>query len=117
MDLRRLRHGEWIAGISGAVLLVAMFLSWYSADGGGTANAWESFAATDIVISIAGLAGVALAVATATQRSPAVPQTISALTVPVALAAAVLVLIHTLWLPEGAGGRELGLYLRLVAAP
>ena len=111
MDLRRLRHGEWIAGISGAVLLVALFLDWYSAAGGLTANAWDSFAATDVVLAIAALMGISLAVATATQRSPAVPQTISAITVPVALAAAVLVVIHALSLPEGASGREFGLYL------
>jgi hypothetical protein len=116
MDLRRLRHGEWIAGIAGAALLVALFLDWYSADGGGTANGWESFAATDIVLAIAALAGISLAVAAATQRSPAVPQTISALTTPVALAAAVLVVIHALSLPDGASGREFGLYLGIAGA-
>jgi hypothetical protein len=116
MDLRRLRHGEWIAGIAGAALLVSLFLDWYSAQGGGTANAWESFAATDIVLAIAALAGISLAVAAATQRSPAVPQTISALTVPVAVAAAVLVVIHALSLPDGASGREFGLYLGIVGA-
>ena len=116
MDLRRLRHGEWIAGISGAALLVSLFLDWYSAGGGATANAWESFAATDIVLAISALAGISLAVAAATQRSPAVPQTISALTVPVALAAAVLVVIHALSLPDGASGREFGLYLGIAGA-
>ena len=29
MDLRRLRAGEWIAGVSGVVLLVSLFLPWY----------------------------------------------------------------------------------------
>jgi len=116
MDLRRLRHGEWIAGTAGAALLVSLFLDWYSSDGGGSANAWESFTVTDVVFAVAALAGISLAVAAATQRSPAVPQTISALTVPVALVAAVLVLIHTLSLPDGASGRELGLYLGLAGA-
>jgi hypothetical protein len=116
MDLRRLRHGEWIAGIAGVVLLVALFLDWYSADGGATANGWESFGLTDIVLAVAAIMGVSLAVAAATQRSPAVPQTISALTVPLALASAVLAVIHTVALPDGASGREIGLYLGLAGA-
>jgi uncharacterized membrane protein len=116
MDLRRLRHGEWIAGVSGTALFVALFLDWYSADGGATANAWDSFTLTDIVLAVAALMGISLAVAAATQRSPAVPQTISALTTPVALAAALLAVIHALSLPDGASGRELGLYLGLAGA-
>jgi hypothetical protein len=115
MDLRRLRHGEWIAGVSGAVVLVALFLDWYSAPGGATANAWESFTVTDVLLAAAGLIGIALAVGAATQRSPAVPQATGALAVPVALVAAVSVVIQALSLPEGADAREVGLYLGIAA--
>ena len=111
MDLRRLRHGEWLAGTAGVVLFVSLFLHWY-----GGANGWESFAATDVVLAISALMGIGLAVATATQRTPAVPQGISALTVPVALAGAVLVVIHTISPPDGASGREVGLWLGLAGA-
>jgi hypothetical protein len=113
MDLRRLRHGEWIAGIAGVVLLVSLFLDWYRAGGAAKATGWESFVATDVVLSIAAVMGIALAAATATQRTPAVPQALSALTVPVALVAAVLAVIHTISLPDGASGREVGLWLGL----
>ncbi|MEA2429562.1 MAG: hypothetical protein QOF65_2467 [Thermoleophilaceae bacterium] len=116
MDLRRLRHGEWIAGIAGTALLVALFLDWYSADGGATANAWDSFSVTDVVLAIAALMGIALAASAATQRSPAVPQTISSLTAPIALVAAILVVVHALSLPDGASGREFGLYLGVAGA-
>jgi hypothetical protein len=115
VDLRRLRHGEWIAGGSGAVLLVALFLDWYSGGGGVTANAWESFSVTDVILAVAGLMGISLAVGAATQRSPAVPQSIGSLTVPVAFVASVLVLIKLLSLPDGADGREFGLYVGIVA--
>jgi hypothetical protein len=115
VDLRRLRHGEWIAGISGAALLVVMFLDWYSADGGAAANAWEALSVTDVLLAIAALFGITLAVGTATQRSPAVQQSVAALSVPVALAAAVAVIIRTLSLPDAADGREVGLYLGIVA--
>jgi hypothetical protein len=121
MDLRRLRHGEWIAGTAGVVLFVSLFLDWYSASGkatsgGGTATGWQSFEVADVVFTIAALMGVGLAVAAATQRAPAVAQALSALTVPVALAASVLVVIYTFSIPHGATGREVGLWLGLVAA-
>jgi hypothetical protein len=115
VDLRRVRHGEWIAGISGVVVLVALFLDWYSADGGGSANGWESFTVTDVLLAIAALFGIALALGAATQRSPAVPQAVGALTVPIAFVAAVAVVVQALSLPEGAGAREIGLWLGIVA--
>jgi hypothetical protein len=115
VDLRRLRHGEWIAGVSGVVLFVALFLDWYSGGGSATANGWESFTVTDILLAAAALFGLALALGAATQRSPAVPQALGALTVPVAFVAAVAVVIQALSLPEGADGREIGLYLGIAA--
>jgi hypothetical protein len=115
VDLRRLRHGEWIAGVSGAVLLVALFLDWYSAPGGLSANGWESFTVTDVLLALAALFGIALAAAAATQRSAAVPQTVGQLTVPVAFVAAIAVVIQALSLPEGADAREIGLWLGVAA--
>jgi hypothetical protein len=116
MDLRRLRYGEWIAGVSGVVLLVALFLDWYSAgDGAFTANAWESFSVSDVILALAALFGLALAFGAASQRSAAVPQTVGSLTVPVAFVAAIVVLIKALSLPDGADGREVGLYVGIVA--
>jgi hypothetical protein len=111
MDLRRLRHGEWIAGIAGVVLFVSLFLDWY--DG---VNAWETFTASDVVLAISALMGAGLAVAAATQRTPAVPQALSALTVPVAIVAAVLAVIHTISIPGGAGSRDYGLWLGLAGS-
>jgi hypothetical protein len=111
MDVRRLRHGEWVAGTAGAVLFVSLFLDWY-----GGVNAWETFAASDILLAISALMGIGLAVAAATQRSPAVPQALSALTVPIAVAAAVLAVVHTISIPGGASGRDYGLWLGLAGA-
>ncbi len=111
MDLRRLRHGEWIAATAGVVLFVSLFLDWY--DG---VSAWESFAASDIVFAVSALMGLGLAVAAATQRTPAVPQALSALTVPVALAAALIAVIHTISIPGGANSRDYGLWLGLAGA-
>jgi hypothetical protein len=116
VDLRRLRHGEWIAGVSGVVLLVSLFLDWYSAgDGALTANAWESFSVTDVLLAVVGLGGIALAAAVGSQRSPSMGQATGALTVPVAFVAAIVVVIKLLSLPDGADGREIGLYIGAVA--
>jgi hypothetical protein len=114
VDLRRLRHGEWIAGVSGAALLVSLFLDWYSA-GPTAANAWASFSVTDVLLAVVALFGIASAAGAATQRSPAVPQATGALTVPIAFVAAIVVVIHALSLPDGADGREVGLYIGVVA--
>jgi hypothetical protein len=116
VDLRRLRHGEWIAGVSGALLLVSLFLDWYSGgNGAAKANGWESFAVTDVLLAIAALFGLALALGAATHRSPAVPQATGGLTVPVAFVAAIAVVIRALALPNGADGREIGLYIGVAA--
>ena len=52
MDLRRLRAGEWIAGVAGLVLLVALFLPWYG-DEAGSRTGWQSLGALDVVLAIA----------------------------------------------------------------
>jgi|GraSoiStandDraft_5_1057265.scaffolds.fasta_scaffold51792_3 hypothetical protein len=115
MDLRRLRHGEWIAGIAGVVLFVSLFLDWYSVafkglpnDPTGASTAWEAFSVADVILAIAALMGIALAIAAATQRAPAVAQALSALTVPVALTAAVFAVVHALSVPDVASAARHG---------
>jgi hypothetical protein len=114
MDLRRLRAGEWIVGLSGLVLLVSLFLPWY-ADDAGTRTGWQSLGALDIVLSLVALSALAIPVVTATQRVPAVPLALQSLATLVALVAAVLVLIRVLNMPDWADGREWGLWVALAA--
>lgn len=114
MNLRRLRYGEWIAGVSGIALLVALFLDWYSFSGV-AANAWQALSVIDVFLALAAVLGIALMLTTATQRSAAVPQATGAIAVPFAFVASVLVLIRAISLPGGADGRELGLFLGIAA--
>ena len=79
MDLRRLRAGEWIVGISGLVLLVALFLPWYG-DDAGSRTGWESLGALDVVLALVALSALAIPIVTAFQRVPAVPLALQALT-------------------------------------
>ena len=116
MDVRRLRAGEWMAAASGTALLAALFLPWYGLDGGRAASAWESLAALDIVLALIGVAALALLLVTAGQRVPAVPIALAALLVLGGLFAALLVALRVLNLPDGAAGREWGLWLALAAS-
>jgi hypothetical protein len=114
MDLRRLRAGEWIVGVSGLVLLVALFLPWYGEDGG-SRTGWESLGALDIVLALVALAALAVPVVTAIQRVPAVPLAYESLTTLVGMVAVVLVLIRVINMPDWASEREWGLWVALAA--
>jgi hypothetical protein len=115
MDLRRVRVWEWLTGLAGVVLLVSLFLPWYGA-AGVSATGWESLTVVDVVLAITALGAMALPVLTAVQRTTAVPQAMTALLMPVALAAALLAVIHLLDLPDGASSREAGVWIATVAA-
>ena len=112
MDLRRLRSGEWIAGVSGLVLLVALFLPWYS-DAGGSRTGWQSLGALDVVLAGVALAALAIPVVTALERVPAVPLAHESLTTLAGMVALLLVLIRVLNMPDWASGREWGLWVGL----
>ena len=119
MDLRRVRVWEWLTGLAGVALLVSLFLPWYEPASGSEANAWESFAITDVVLALVGLLALALPVLAATQRTAAVPQSWTALVMPFAIAAAVLAVVRLLNLPDDLGPgaeRAVGVWLGAGAA-
>jgi hypothetical protein len=113
VDLRRLRAGEWLAGLSGVALLVSLFAPWY---GPGGRSGWQSLAALDVLLALIAAAGVLLAVVTATQAVPAVPIALAAVVTLIGLLGVVLVALRVLDIPDGADGREWGLWLSLAAA-
>jgi hypothetical protein len=107
VELNRFRLGDVIAAAGGLALLVVMFLDWYAA-GGVTEvadraievsvgfSAWEAFAVTDVWLALTGLAAIALGVATATRRSPALPVAASVITSALGVIATLLVLYRIL---------------------
>ena len=130
MDLRRLRPGEWMVGGWGLVLLVSLFLPWYGVDtglaeragwtayaplGAATVTGWESLDILDVILALVALAAIAVPIVTAAYRVPAVPLALESLVALVSLVATVLVLFRVIDLPDGADGRELGLWAALVA--
>jgi hypothetical protein len=112
MDLRRLRVGEWIVGAAGLLLLVSLFLDWY---GDPSRTGWEAFTVLDVILALVALAAMSVPVVTATHGVPALPLAVEALTALLGLVALLLVVIRVLNLPGDADGRELGLWLGLVA--
>ena len=107
MELSRLRQGDVIAGLGGVALLVVMFLDWYSAGGSATLNgrtievklglnAWEAFSVTDLILALTALAGIGLAVITASRRSPALPVAASVITATLGALATLLVFYRIL---------------------
>jgi ABC-type transport system involved in cytochrome c biogenesis permease subunit len=92
MNPSRLRAGEIVAGLGALLLLVSLFLRWYAPGGEG----WGSLgwlALVPVVLAIA--AGLALVVATLTERdSAAIPVAIGVATVPWALLAVLAILVR-----------------------
>jgi hypothetical protein len=112
MDLRRLGAGEWMASISGVVLVVSLFLPWYEP----SASGWEALAAIDVLLALVAASGVLVGIVTAVQRVPAVPIATSALVMISGSFGVLLVLFRVIDLPNGAAGREWALWLGLAGA-
>jgi multisubunit Na+/H+ antiporter MnhB subunit len=96
MELNRLRQGDLIAGVGGVALLAVMFLEWYGAGGAVARNAWEAFSITDLILALTAVSGIALAVITATRRSPALPVALSVITATLGALATLLVFYRIL---------------------
>jgi hypothetical protein len=129
MDANRLNTGEKIAGISGVLLLIIMFLfDWFTIDVGGGVfdvstggNAWESFGFIDLILFLAAISGIALALVATSASKPDMPVALSAITAGLGILGVVLVLFRIISPPDfGVGdlvdvGRGIGVFLGLVA--
>ena len=95
--MRRVRIGEIVAGVAGAVLLLSLFLEWYTVRGRAEGlSAWGAFAFVDLLVCLVALLGIALAVSQVVGRGPALPVAIGVITATLGLAATLLVLYRIL---------------------
>jgi len=113
VDLRRLRLGEWLTGISGSALVVLLFAPWYQR-GPERLSAWGAFAAIDVILLLLGLLAVAVAVTCALYSSPPIPMATGSLALLGGIVAVVLVLLRLAFLPD-AGARLAGVWLGLLS--
>lgn len=140
MDTGNLGRGAMIAGISGVLLFIFMFFSWFGApdevndviqqsqqlgeqlgiDTGAVSsvdtsfNAWQSFDFIDLVLLLAVIVSVGLAVMTLAGASASLPVAGSALTCGIGAFAFLLVLYRVIDPPSSAS-REIGVWLGLLA--
>jgi len=86
VDVNRLGRGEQIAGIAAVLLLIDMFLNWYSANLSGalsaaaekfgvdtSVNAWQSFSTTDLLIFLTVVAALVMVGMRVMARSASLP--------------------------------------------
>jgi hypothetical protein len=95
--MTRLRAGDWVAGLGGALLLVSLFLPWYDvARVERHLTGWQAFSVIDVILAIAALIGLALTATAAVRRTPAVPVALGVIGAPVGALAALLALVRVL---------------------
>ena len=137
MDFTRLSQGEKVAGGSGILLILFMFIfKWFGLkfSGGagvfdvaveGSRNAWGSYGFIDIVLFITALAAIGLALLAASESEMGLPVAASAIVAGLGILSVVLVVISIISPPDfgvdlsGTGvdhTRKIGVWLGLIAA-
>ncbi len=124
MNPQRLRVGEWILASSGAVLVVSLFLPWWSLAGNWSGigpagpiegayfersvgsgspttdwSAWEVFSAADVLFALLGILAIVACLVVARASAPGPGVAAEALLTPFALAMTVVALVQVLGAP------------------
>jgi hypothetical protein len=130
-DTTRVRFGEMISAVAGLVLIISLFLEWYSVDIAGfrgslpTVTGWRALGFIDILLFLIGLIAIALAVMKAANvMPPRLPISPGLIVLGLGAFATLLVLFRIISIPdEGAGnlpgvdvGRSFGVFLAFLAA-
>ena len=120
-----LTRGNVIAAVSGAVLLLVMFTSWFEVGGGSTTavivgldttvNAWQAFTFIDLILFLSALAAIAVLIIGAGGNSARAPFRPEALAFGLGALSTLLVLYRILN-PVADASRKLGLFLGFLAA-
>jgi hypothetical protein len=115
VDARRLSRGDWVAAIAGVVMLVALFLPWYSV-GDRRLNAWQAMAVDDVILAVAALLAIAAAFVVGLRRL----SSLSVAATSLAVLPAVVGLVVTGYrlispAPAGDASLDIGAWLALVA--
>ncbi len=131
MDLSKLDRGLQIVGGAAIVLVVSLFLPWYSVSaslGPGLAkisdsgSAWEVLSYTDLLLFLLSAAAIGAVVAVAMGKLPELPLPLQQLLLGISALATVLVLFRLIFTPgdDGGGvvdiGRSIGVFIALIAA-
>lgn len=121
MDLRRLRVGEWIFGVSGALLTISLFLPWWGLEGnwidlgpggpveGGviersdpvttTFTAWQVFSVADVLLLLLGLLALVVFAIVARATAPGPGLAAEALLMLLAIPMAIVAIVQVVGTP------------------
>jgi hypothetical protein len=116
MNLRWLRPGDVLAAGGGALLLISLFLDWYSTPGGGGLTGWRAFAVTDVLLALLGVLGLGVGAAVVTRRTPVVPVALGVIGSVAGPVGVLLVLFRLLDPPGESLGIAVGALLGLAGA-
>ncbi|HEX6023544.1 MAG TPA: hypothetical protein VFZ00_16250 [Solirubrobacter sp.] len=108
----RLRPGELVAGLGGAILLVSLWLPWFSVDGRDHA-AWEAMTVIDVLLALTAALALVVPIVAATARGPAAP---IGLEVIASVVCAITILLVAYRLIDHPGSLQYGAWLALVGA-
>ncbi len=114
MKLSRLRIGELLAALAAIALAVLTFRPWFQGPAGNL-TAWDEFGVVDVLVVATVLAALTLAVATVTERTPALPVAAAVWTTLLAFVTTIAILARLLILPGDATGHCVAGWLALVA--
>jgi hypothetical protein len=115
MSLRRLRSGELLALAGAVCLIVAFTLPWYE-NAQGKLGAWATFGPAVALLLLAAAGGLALALATVTERTTAIPVAAAVWSTLFGLAGCLAALVRLLERPEHATELCAGAWLALIGA-
>lgn len=104
MDTSKIGFGQMVAAVSGLILFVALFLSWFAGQ-----SAWELYNLVDIWLALSALGAIVIVLAPATRADLGVPTGLSTILGAVAL---VIILSYLFEFSD----RGIGLFLALLAA-
>jgi uncharacterized membrane protein HdeD (DUF308 family) len=115
MRLSRLRLGEWIVLLGSACVIASLTRFWYQTPEGNL-SAWATFGPAVVLLMLAALAGLALVVATVTERSTAVPVAAAVWSTLFGLLGVVAAVVRLLERPHHASALCAGAWLAFVGA-
>ena len=115
MKISRMRLGETGALVGALCILVALTLPWYE-NLEGKLSAWDTFGAAVVLVMLAAIGGLALALATLTERSPAFPVAAAVWSTLFGIVGLIAAVVRVLERPEGATMLCAGAWLALVGA-
>jgi multisubunit Na+/H+ antiporter MnhB subunit len=115
MRLSRLRLGELLVLLGCACVIVSLTLNWYETPEGNL-SAWATFGPAVVLLMLSALVGLALVVATVTERSTAVPVAAAVWSTLFGLLGVVAAVVRLLERPHHAGALCAGAWLAFAGA-